>query len=181
MECCMREMTKPISIKSRWIISAVGLVAALVSFWGVDAYVAKHQRENVAPQRLFDHLFGVHAGDLELDVARLSLEPFRQAEQALVETGLTRDLTQSGHPDPPAATLNLLAPATRHLLDDETLRRLLTERLRMLPDDWRVIERTPVHWRVQAGGSCLELAYQDAAPEERWRWIAIGRCPGETG
>lgn len=177
----MSEMTKPLSIKSRWTISALGLVAALVSFWGVEAYVAKHQREVVAPQRLFEHLLGVRAGEFELDAGRLAPEPFRLAERTLVEAGLTRDLELSGHPDPVAATTRLLAPATRHLLDDDSLNRLLTERLRDLPEEWRVVERTPEHWLVQAGASCLELAYAEDASEPGWRWVAIGGCPGESG
>lgn len=162
-------------------MSGLGLLIALAGFWGVKSYVAKHQREVVMPQQLMDHLQGVRLGRNDLDAGVLAVEPLRLVEHDLIRAQLNGDLERAGHPDPDAASGYLLTLATAYLEIEASLMRVLTGRLKSLPEDWRIVEKTADLWTIQAGDNCLALAYQPEVSQQSWRWVSIGDCLADTG
>lgn len=167
--------TAPVSIQTRWGMSAVGLLIAMAGFWGVKGHIAEQQREVLAPQRLLKHLEGVHQGRNDLDARLLFQAAFVEREEAAVRSGLIRDLRQSGHPDPADATDRLLPMATRYLRAEDDLVAVLTRRLQALPDDWTTVKK-PGLWQVHAGDSCMTLAFKREEPQVLWQWESFQGC-----
>ncbi len=159
---------------------AVVCVAVLVgaSLWSWSWYQAKQEREVYAPQRLFEHLREVRAGEASLQADYVQWVQLKPLEIARIEEALAEDLRLTPHPEPDRAVALLLPAATAHLDTETGALSALESWLRVATnEEWGLVEQQSERWLVRAGEPCLELVLQQSEPEVVWQWVAVAECP----
>ena len=134
-----------------------------------------------APQRLFDHLREVRAGEASLKADYVQWVRLKPLEIARIQEALTEDLGLTPHPDPSKAVALLLPAATAHLDTEAGALSALEFWLQVSTDEeWALVDQQPDRWLVRVGEPCLELALQQSDPEVLWQWVGVSECPAPS-
>ncbi|MHA7878581.1 MAG: hypothetical protein ACX931_02235 [Saccharospirillum sp.] len=155
----------------------MAFVMMVAGYWGLLQYQDKQAREVDAPQTLLVTLQAVSQGETALDDSVIEPDRLRSDLSERIASELVADLTDSGHPDPAVGAQQLLASATVHLQSQDGLLASLERVLVGLGDEtWQPLVQQPQEWVVQAGESCLLLAYAGSEPEHYWVWVGLTAC-----